>query len=260
MYPEFKNTVVVVTGSGAGIGKAIALRFSREGAILVINDLLPEKGKKVANEIESKGGQAIAIAGDMTKESDVNYLFDKAIGIFNRIDVLVNNVGLFEFSGDLVGSSKEYWDKLFDINVNSAFLCANRAAQEMKKAGSGRIINISSAAGKVGSPGERGYSAAKWAILGLTKTLALELAPEIRVNAVCPGYIDTAMSDVWLEKIAEKKGISTEEAKKQRLAPIPLGGVGTPEEVASAVVFLASNEASYTTGEGFNVSGGRVMN
>jgi 3-oxoacyl-[acyl-carrier protein] reductase len=186
-------------------------------------------------------------------------LFDETIAIHSRIDVLVNNVGLFEFSGDLVDSSKEYWDEIFDINVNSAFLCANRAAREMRKARWGRIINISSAAGKVGAPGECGYSAAKWAILGFTKTLALELAPDIRVNAVCPGYIDTSMSDVWLEKIAERKGITVEEAKRERLAAIPLRRVGTPEEVASAVVFLASDEASYTIGEGLNVSGGRVM-
>jgi NAD(P)-dependent dehydrogenase (short-subunit alcohol dehydrogenase family) len=258
MYPELKDKVAVVTGGGAGIGRAIARRLGREGAIVVVNDLRPEAAREVAGEIESAGGQAMAIPGDMTKESDVNQMFDKVMETYTRVDILVNNVGLFEF-GELVGSSTEGWDRDFDVNVKSAFLCSNRVAQEMKKAGIGRIINISSGAGKIGGTWSRGYAAAKWAVLGLTKSLAAELAPDIRVNAVCPGIIDTGMDAAFVEKIAAEQGVSPEEFKENRAASIPLKRVGTPEDVAKAVAFMASDEASYTTGEAFNVSGGLVM-
>lgn len=258
MYPEFKDKVVVVTGAGAGIGRGIARRFGREGAIVVVNDVRPESAKTVAEEINSTGGQAVAIPGDMTQASDVNQMFDQVMESYGRVDILVNNVGLFEF-GELVGSSVGGWDRDLDVNVKSAFLCSNRAAQEMTKAGTGRIVNMSSGAGKIGGTWSRGYAAAKWAVLGLTKSLAAELAPNIRVNAVCPGIIDTGMDAAFVERIAAEQGTTPEEFKEKRAASIPLKRVGTPEDVASAVVFLASDEAQYTTGEAFNVSGGLVM-
>ncbi len=258
MYPEFKDKIVVVTGAGAGIGRGIARRFGREGAIVVVNDVRPAPAQKVADEIKSAGGQAIAIPGDMTKEADVNQMFDKIMETYGKVDILVNNVGLFEF-GELVGSSVKDWDRDFDVNVKSAFLCSNRAAQEMKKVGSGRIVNISSGAGKIGGTWSRGYATTKWAVLGLTKSLAAELAPNIRVNAVCPGIIATDMDEAFVQKFAKMQGISPEEFKEKRAASIPLKRVGTPEDVASAVAFLASDEAQYTIGEAFNISGGLVM-
>jgi NAD(P)-dependent dehydrogenase (short-subunit alcohol dehydrogenase family) len=260
MYPELQNKVVVVTGAGAGIGRAIASRFGREGSIVIVNDLRAETAQKVADEIKSVGGQALAIPGDMTKPADVDRMFDQVIEKHGRIDVLVNNVGLFEYAGPIVGTSPEYWERLYRINVTSTFLCASRAAQHMKEAGRGRIINISSAAGKIGSTGTSGYGSTKWAVLGLTKSLANELAPGILVNAVCPGFVDTAMNETWLVKAMAKEGSTNRDAFEAKLyGGIPLKRVAKPEDIAKAVAFLASDEASYTTGEGFNVSGGLVM-
>ena len=258
MYPDLKEKLVIVTGSGAGIGRGVAMRFGREESIVVVNDLRAEASKKVTMEIESAGGRSLSIPGDMTNESEVNKMFDQVMETYGRVDILVNNVGLFEFS-ELVGSTIEGWNKDFDVNLKSAYLCSNRAAQEMKKVGQGRIINTSSGAGKIGGTWSRGYCASKWAVLGLTKSLAAELAPNIRVNAVCPGIIETDMDEKFVKDIAEKQGVTPEDFKKNREADIPLKRIGKPEDVAKAVVFLASEESSYTIGEAFNVSGGLVM-
>ena len=258
MYPDLKEKVVIVTGSGAGIGRGVALRFGCEESFVVVNDLRAEAAKKVTMEIESAGGVSLSIPGDMTNESEVNKMFDQVTETYGRVDILVNNVGLFEFS-ELVGSSIEGWNKDFDVNLKSAYLCSNRAAQEMKKVGQGRIINTSSGAGKVGGTWSRGYGASKWAVLGLTKSLAAELAPNIRVNAVCPGIIETDMDEKFVKDIAKKQGVTPEDFKKNREKDIPLKRIGKPEDVAKAVVFLASGESSYTIGEALNVSGGLVM-
>lgn len=258
MYPEFRDKVAVVTGAGSGIGRAIAQRFGREQARVVVNDLRPGAANKVVEEITAAGGHAVAIPGDMTKEAEVNRLFDQVMGTYGRLEILVNNVGLFEF-GTLVGSTSEQWDRDFAINVRSAFLCSNRAALEMKKARTGCIVNIASRAGKVATSGARGYGAAKAAMLGLTRSLAAELAPDIRVNAVCPGTISTGMDDAFVEKIAAEQGIEPAEYRRRWVASIPMKRVGTPEDVANAVAFLSSDQASHTTGEAFNVSGGLAM-
>ena len=258
MYPEFKEATVLVTGAGAGIGRAIGLRFAEEGAFVVVNDLRQEAAQGVAEEASARGQSAIAIPGDMTDPEEVDMLFDRVLETRGTVDVVVNNVGLFELA-DILDPNLESWHRCMDVNLTSTYLCSRRAAVEMKRVGRGSIVNISSGAGKLGSSGAGGYGTAKAAVIGLTRSLAAELAPDIRVNAVCPGLVDTEMNARFSEATAASGGISVEEFSSQRLAAIPLKRLATPVDVANAVAFLASEQAAYTTGEALNVAGGLVM-
>lgn len=258
MYPQFREATVVVTGAGAGIGRAISLRFAEEGAFVVVNDLRPEAAEGVAREAAASGHSAIAVPGDMTDPRAVDILFDRALDARGSVDVVVNNVGLFELA-DILDPDLESWRRCIDVNLTSTYLCSRRAAVEMKKAGRGSIVNISSGAGKLGSSGAGGYGTAKAAVIGLTRSLAAELAPAIRVNAVCPGLVDTEMNARFSGATAAAQGLSVEEFSSQRLAAIPLKRLAAPADVANAVLFLASDQAAYTTGEALNVAGGLVM-
>ncbi len=258
MYPSLAEKVALITGSGAGIGAAIARRFGKEKAKVIVNDLRAEAAERVAEEIAGAGGIAVAITGDMTKEEEVNVLFAKIKERFKRIDILVNNVGLFS-NGALVGSSLAEHARCMDINVTSAFLCANQAAGMMRAAGSGCIVNISSGAAKIPTTGANAYGAAKLAIIGMTRTLAAELGPNIRVNSVLPGCIDTEMDRRFVAKLCAETGQSVEEFKKARDEAIPLRRLGQPEDIANVVAFVTSDQACYMTGSAINVTGGLVM-
>lgn len=258
MYPEFRDATVVVTGAGAGIGRAISLRFAKEGSFVVINDLRGDAAQRVAEEASPNGQSAIAIPGDMTDPEAVDKLFDQVLELRGSVDVVVNNVGLFELA-DILDPDLDSWRRCIDVNLTSAYLCSRRAALEMKKVGRGSIVNISSGAGKLGSSGAGGYGTAKAAVIGLTRSLAAELAPGIRANAVCPGLVDTEMNARFSDATAAAQGVSAEEFNSQRLASIPLKRLATPVDVANAVAFLASEQAAYTTGEALNVAGGLVM-
>ena len=194
----------------------------------------------------------------MTVEADVVQLIEDVVRTYGGLDILVNNVGLFTF-GDLATLDTAGWDDCFEINVTSAFLCS-RAAIPHLRVRHGVIVNLSSGAGKIGGTSSGAYSASKWAVIGLTKSLAAELAPDIRVNAVCPGIIQTEMDAHFVARAAAAQNVSAEEFDRQRLRQIPMRRNGTPEDVARAVAFLCSDELSYTTGEALNVSGGLVMN
>ncbi|MBN1212106.1 MAG: 3-oxoacyl-[acyl-carrier-protein] reductase [candidate division Zixibacteria bacterium] len=242
---DFKDKTVIVTGAARGIGRVIAERFARLGAAVVVNDLDQEAVDSVAREL---GGQAIGIRADVTSTAEVKDLFDKTLERFGRIDVLVNNAGVTR-DGLLVRMDEKDWDMVLDINLKGAFLTTRAAAKFMMKQRSGRIINISSVVGLIGNAGQVNYSASKAGLIGLTKSSARELASRgVTINAVAPGFIETEMT----RKLSES-------ARENLISQITLNRLGTPDDIASAVLFLASDDASYITGQVLAVDGGITM-
>ena len=257
MYESLAGKVALVTGGGAGIGRAIALRLAREGCTVAVNDVRTEVLEELVERFEADQLAVSGWAGNMTDVDDVRQVVEGTVVRHGRLDVLVNNVGLFTFA-DLATLTPAEWDACMAVNTRSTFLCCRAAIPHLRRT-QGTIVNISSGAGKVGGTGAGAYSASKWGVIGLTKSLASELAPAIRVNAVCPGIIVTAMDTNYMRHAAAARGVSEEQFDRERLERIPLGRNGTPEDVANAVAFLCSDQAGYTTGEAFNVSGGMVM-
>lgn len=247
---DLKNKVVVITGARRGMGKADALLFAEKGAKVVVSDISQEDCQKVVDQIEKKGGQAIAVKCDVSKKEEVDNLFRKTIEKFDRVDVLVNNAGICEFK-PFIDLTEEEWDRTLNINLKGYFLCAQAAAKEMAKQKSGVIVNIASVAmGQlgVGFPNIVHYCASKGGIAAMTEAMALELAPyNIRVNAIAPGMIETPMLDPIKQDPKSIEGI---------LARIPLSRMGKPEEIADLVVFLASDKSSYITGSIVVIDGG----
>ena len=244
------DRVAIITGAQRGMGRTHALALAAQGAKVILTDKKPNACRAVADEIESMGGEAICMAMDVASKKQVDRVFDDVMDHFKKIDILVNNAGIFKPKPAL-DLTEEEWEETLAVNLKGQFLCAQRAAKEMKKKKWGRIINISSiASGQVGVgfPGGAHYTASKGGILGMTETLAIEWAPfGITVNAIAPGAIDTPM----VESAKMPK-----QALNALLAHIPLHRMGKPEEVSVAVVFLASEEASYVTGSTLYVDGG----
>ena len=247
---QLKDKVAIITGARRGMGRTHALALVEEGAKVVVSDISLEDCQKVVDEIKSAGGEAMAIKCDVTKKQEVEKMIKDTLDKFGKIDILVNNAGIAEFKAFLEMTEEE-WDRTLDINLKGYFLCAQACAKEMAKQKSGAIINISSIAmGQVGVGFSQiaHYCASKGGIAGMTEALAVELAPyNIRVNAIAPGIIETPMID------SIKQDPKTMEAM---LARVPMGRVGKPEEVSNAVVFLASDKASYMTGSVIVVDGG----
>ena len=247
---DLTNKVALVTGARRGMGKAHSIALAKQGAKVVVTDISQEECQLVVDEIKSMGGEAIALKLDVSNVVEVNQVFDEVVKQFGRLDILVNNAGIFAPKPALE-LTEEDWDKTININLKGEFLCAQRAAKEMAKNNWGRIINIASVASGgvgVGISGGAHYAASKGGIIGMTETLADEWASlGINVNAIGPGAIDTPMTST--SQIPE-------EAMKAMLAGVPLKRIGKPEEVSAAVVFLASEEASYVTGATFYVDGG----
>lgn len=245
---RLKDRAALITGSARGIGKAVAIRLAKEGADIVISDIDLGGTETTALEIEGLGQKAIAIRSDVADFKDVNEMVKKAIEQFGKIDILVNNAGITRDSL-LVRMSEEQWDQVIAVNLKGAFNCTKAVARPMMRGRYGRIINIASVIGIVGNAGQTNYSASKAGIIGLTKAAAKELAPRgITVNAVAPGYVDTEMT----RRLSE-------EARQSFLRMTPLGRIGLPEDVAGVVAFLASDDASYMTGQVIKVDGGMVM-
>jgi len=252
------NRISIVTGGSKGIGRSIALSLAKEGANVVIADILD--GKDTVNEILALGRSAIALRTDVSKISDTQAMAKRAVDEFGRIDILVNSAGIFTRMARITELTEQDWDLTMDVNAKGVFLCCQAVAPHMIKQRYGKIVNISSGSGKTGFRFLSHYSASKFAVNGLTQSIALDLAPYgINVNAVCPGFVETDMgSRQWVLE-AEKRGISPEEVKSEYLRTVPLGRLVRPEDIANVVVFLASESSSCMTGQAVNVTGGREM-
>ncbi len=251
IYLKLKGEVAVITGSSRGIGKAIALEFAKEGAKIVINySKSKEEALKVMGEIKELGADVIEIQADVSSENDVKRLFDETIKHYGYVSILVNNAGHGSknyWNATLWDINRNMWDEIISVDLWGALLCSKEAAKSMLKHGHGSIINITSTPGIAGGSDGIVYAIAKSGIIGLTRTLATILAPNIRVNAVALGSIKTG----WLQWLSKE---DTEELIKH----IPLKRLGEPEEVAKTVLFLASQDSSYITGQVIIVDGGVI--
>jgi NAD(P)-dependent dehydrogenase (short-subunit alcohol dehydrogenase family) len=252
MSQRFEDHVAVVTGAGSGIGRASALAFAREGAAVVVADIDATGGEETVALVEQSGGTACFVSTDVSRADDVRRMVDTAVTRYGRLDVAHNNAGIIGGGGSIVDMSIEAWTRTIEINLTGVWLCLKHEIPAMRDQGRGAIVNTSSRAGLRGVAGIPAYVASKHGVIGLTRAAALEFGPAgIRINAVCPGTVRTAMSGF--------KGDPTDEMEAV-MAMItgnrPIARLAEPEEIASAVLWLCSDEASFTTGAALEVDGG----
>ncbi len=242
------DKVAIVTGASRGIGRAIALAFAAQGVKVVASARSAEALESLVAEIEMQGGKALAVVADVATSADADNLVAQAVAAFERVDILVNNAGITR-DGLLLRMKNDDWDAVLDTNLKGAFFCVRAVAKVMSKQRCGRIINISSVVGEMGNPGQANYCASKAGLLGLTKSVARELARRnVTVNAITPGFIATEMTEGMTDK-----------ARETLTEQIPLGRLGESEDIAHAVLYLASDQASYITGQVLGVNGGMYM-
>ena len=255
---DFQDKVVIVTGGGRGIGREACLQFSRHGAKVVCVDLGEGSGNETVEQIKAENGEAIFIEADVTKEDDVVHYVNRTMEAYGRIDVLVNNAGWEGHVKEIPDYSTEIFNKVMEINVTGVFLGMKHVLEIMKKQKSGAIVNMGSTASWIGAPGFVAYTASKHAVLGMTKTAALEVARlGIRVNAVCPGAVNTDMMQSIAEKSLSAKNV--DEFKKNHSESIPDGRYGETHEVARQILYLASDLASHITGQSLIIDGGALV-
>jgi 3-oxoacyl-[acyl-carrier protein] reductase len=243
MTDRLAGKVAIVTGAARGIGRAIAERFGAEGATVVVADVDIDGADDVAEGINERGGAAVGIEADVSDKTAVDRLFDETLARFGTVDVLVNNAGLTNTERHFLDGDEAWWDRIHAVNLKGTFLCGLRAAQHMARRGEGVIINVSSGGATRAHRGNAAYDATKGGIEALTRAMAVDLAPYgVRVNGLIPGSIDS-------------RGM-TPEVKRERGQAVPMGRVGEPAEMSGAVVFLASDDAGYVTGQLIAVDGG----
>lgn len=243
-----KGQTAIITGAGRGIGKAIGEAFAGLGVNVVIVDVNLDMARDAAADLEKLGIRSIGLKADVSRSAEVSSLFEAAQKEFGKVEILVNNAGITR-DGLVIRMKEEDWDSVMNINLKGTFLCSREAVKMMSKQRYGRIINIASVVAFMGNPGQANYSASKAGIVGLTKTLAKEYAGRaLTVNAVAPGFITTAMTDVLAENV-----------KQDMMRSIPMGRFGTVQDVANAVLFFSSPDSGYVTGQVIHVNGGMYV-
>jgi NAD(P)-dependent dehydrogenase (short-subunit alcohol dehydrogenase family) len=247
---QLSGKVALITGGASGIGRATALLFAREGAPVAIADVNSTAGTSLAQEIVRTGGRAIFECGDVTRADDCRRLADRTMREFGRIDILFNNAGIIR-RATVLDLSEEDWDRVMAVNVKSIYLLSREVIPHMEKQGAGSIINTASGWGIAAGAKAAVYCASKGAVVLLTKAMAIDHGPKIRVNCICPGDTDTGMLRAEAEQLGEASDRFLAEAAKR-----PLGRVGSPEEIAQAVLYLASDASSFVTGTALVIDGG----
>ena len=247
------DKVAIVTGGGSGFGEGIARRFAAEGAAVVVNDINEAGGRRVAGAIAEQGGRALFVHADVAKAADVKRMVSQALAAYGRLDIMVNNAGFTHKNQPMLNVPEDVFDRIFAVNVKSIYLAAQEVVPVFRRQGGGVIINTASTAGLRPRPGLTWYNASKGAAITMTKSMAVELAPDkIRVNCLCPVAGETAM-------LADFMGADTPENRARFVASIPLGRLSRPDDIASAALYLASDEAAFVTGVALEVDGGRCV-
>jgi NAD(P)-dependent dehydrogenase (short-subunit alcohol dehydrogenase family) len=255
-----KGRVAIITGGGNGIGRATCEYMAQLGCTVIVADIRGDDARRVAESIQAAGGEALAMKVDVTNKADVEKMVAETLQAFGKIDILFNNAGT-DIKGHITEIKEETWDFLVNLNLKGTFLPTQAVAPSMIERRYGRIINMSSMAGKTGEPLISAYNATKFGVIGFTQAVALDLGPHnITVNAVCPGAVATELHKKSVAQSAAIKGMTPEDFLQEFfIDPTPLGRMAQPLDVAQAVSFLASDEAGFITGSSLNVAGGREM-
>ncbi len=251
-HTEFTGKVAFVTGAGSGIGRATAVALAAAGAAVVVADVSEQGNRETARLIEDQGGRVLVVRCDVTSGQDVKVALDHTVDSFGRLDIAFNNAGVEQPVGPAAEVSEDEWNRIVDINLRGVFLCMKNEIPLMLEQGGGAIVNTSSGAGVTAVKGQAAYTAAKHGVVGLTKAAALDYASaNIRINAVCPGIIDTAMMQRFTGDSAQ--------GRERVIGQEPVGRMGTPEEIASAVLWLCSDAAAFVVGHALVIDGGQTV-